>query len=135
MASWNVYLQNEGFEKLKEARNLTEVASKDDPEDNPYRSMYKAREILQAVKKSVKKLTDKNERHSKENLIFLWAALELRLGILSNSIYELPTIIVLNLKIAYYTSKQRNHCLPEAEQGLLLSDETRTNYGRINVSA
>ena len=81
MASWNVYLQNEGFEKLKEARNLTEVASKDDPEDNPYRSMYKAREILQAVKKSVKKLTDKNERHSKENLIFLWAALELRLGI------------------------------------------------------
>ena len=83
MAAWNAYLQNEGFEKLKEAKAFTEVASKDDPEDNPYRSMYKARELLQTVKKSLKKLTDKNERKSKEELILQWAALELKLGIYS----------------------------------------------------
>ena len=80
MASWNAYLQNEGFEKLKEAKHLTEEVSKNDPEDDPFRSMYKARELLETVKKALKKLTDKNERKSSEELIILWAALELRLG-------------------------------------------------------
>ena len=80
MASWNVYLQDEGFEKLKEAKHLTEDLSKDDPEEEPFRSMYKARELLQAVKKHLKKVTDKNERSTNEDLILLWAALDLKLG-------------------------------------------------------
>ena len=93
MASWNAYLQNEGFEKLKEAKHLTDEVSKNDPEDDPFQSMYKARELLETVKKYLKKLTDKNERNCSEELIILWAALELRLGKMNIVYYQILPVL------------------------------------------
>ena len=78
MAAWKDFLVREGFEKLSEAKNYTETLSIDDPEDEPYRSLYKARENYKAVKKFLKKFADK--RHPDEDLLFIWAALELKLG-------------------------------------------------------
>ncbi|KAH3855037.1 KIF-binding protein-like [Dreissena polymorpha] len=78
MAAWKEFLTNEGFEKLKEARHFADELAKDDPDEEPYRSLYKARDLLNSVKKVLKKTADK--RHWDADFYFVWCALELKLG-------------------------------------------------------
>ncbi|XP_053399611.1 KIF-binding protein-like [Mercenaria mercenaria] len=89
MAAWKDFLLREGYENLSEAKKYAEELSNDDPEDEPYRSLYKARENYKTVKKVLKKFADK--RHADEDLQFLWAALELKLGINYTSTEEQGT--------------------------------------------
>ncbi|XP_052768900.1 KIF-binding protein-like [Mya arenaria] len=79
MASWKDILENEGYNQLIEAKKYTEELAKDDPEDEPYRSLYHARGIYKSVHKLIKKTADKH--HWDEDFYFVWSALELKLGI------------------------------------------------------
>ncbi|KAL4238818.1 hypothetical protein ACF0H5_003525 [Mactra antiquata] len=78
MASFQEYLQDEGYEKLKEARKYVEELSLDDPDDEPYRSLYKGREIYKDVRRTLKRYQDK--RQVGEEYPFILAVLELKLG-------------------------------------------------------
>ena len=78
MASWREFLDQEGYENLSKAKILTDVTSKDDPEDDPFKSLYEARDHYKSVQKVIKKWADK--RKVEDDLKFLSAAVELRLG-------------------------------------------------------
>ena len=81
---WLEFMRSEGFDRLVEARKLSEDESKNDPEDDPFRSKYKAREIISDLKKQV---TDRVESHPEDlSLKFFKAAFHLKLG--SNYIGE-----------------------------------------------
>ena len=79
MAAFDEYLLQEGYENLEEARKLSEVESKDDPEDDPFKSKYKARTILQAFKSKIEGFL--NDDPSNESLMFLSAAVTYRLAV------------------------------------------------------
>ncbi|WAR19479.1 hypothetical protein MAR_001317 [Mya arenaria] len=68
MASWKDILENEGYNQLIEAKKYTEELAKDDPEDEPYRSLYHARGIYKSVHKLIKKTADKH--HWDEDFYF-----------------------------------------------------------------
>ncbi|KAL3872895.1 hypothetical protein ACJMK2_036075 [Sinanodonta woodiana] len=76
MATLREYLALEGYQIFEEARKLSEELSKNDPEDEPYKSMYKARELLFTIRGKLESFSDDNE-----GLKFLCAALELTIGI------------------------------------------------------
>lgn len=78
MASWREYLINEGYAKLAEAKKYTEELSLDDPEDDPFRSFYIARDSYNAVKKVLKKNSDKGQEDG--DFVFVMAALDLKIG-------------------------------------------------------
>lgn len=79
MAAWRDYFVREGYTKLAEAKKYAEEMSLDDPEDDPYRSLYIARDHYNAVKKVLKKNVDKGQEDNE--LVFVMAALELKLGL------------------------------------------------------
>jgi len=93
MASWKEFLESEGFEKLLEAKRYTEELAKDDPEDEPYRSLYHARDNYKFVNKVFKKTADK--RHWDEDFGFVWSALQLKLGTFSQAL-KLNMCVYLN---------------------------------------
>lgn len=76
---WKEYLYSEGYEKLSEAKRYSDELSLDDSDDDPYRSFYIARDNLSAVRKILKKNFDKWK--DDEDFIFVWAALEIRIGL------------------------------------------------------
>lgn len=76
---WKEYLYSDGYEKLSEAKRYSDELSLDDPDDDPYRSFYIARDNLSAVRKILKKNFDKWK--DDEDFIFVWAALEIRIGL------------------------------------------------------
>ncbi|XP_038058276.1 KIF-binding protein-like [Patiria miniata] len=55
MAAYSDFLTDEGFSKFEEARRLSEEDSKNDPETNPFKSKYAAREILQDLRAKLEK--------------------------------------------------------------------------------
>lgn len=48
-------------EKFRLAQQLSEVESKKDPENNPFRSKYKARDLLNEIRCSLKKIESEEE--------------------------------------------------------------------------
>ena len=78
MADSHGFLESEGYELFKKAIYLSKEASKNDPEDKPYKSFYEAREILSDLRI---KLNDfySNDPNSR-NLLFALASLDLHLG-------------------------------------------------------
>ncbi|XP_013396332.1 KIF1-binding protein homolog [Lingula anatina] len=76
MANVEQYLLDEGYEKFKEAYRLSDIESKNDPEEEPYRSKYKSREILKQLHEKISDLRDENE--SKDDL----EKTKIRLGLL-----------------------------------------------------
>ncbi|KAK3093255.1 hypothetical protein FSP39_013294 [Pinctada imbricata] len=75
---WDEFMQVEGFERLEESRKLSEDESKNDPDEEPFRSKYKAREILEEMKKKVENLLESHPDN--EMLTFYKAAFSLKLG-------------------------------------------------------
>jgi len=98
MATWRDYLTNEGYEKLSEAKNYSEILSLDDPEDDPFRSFYIARDNYNAVKSVLKKSTDKCT--DDDGFCFVVAALELRIGEWFVSLFHL--FLKLGVSLCHY---------------------------------
>ncbi|XP_063952725.1 KIF-binding protein-like [Lytechinus pictus] len=67
------------IEKYSEARKLSEEASKKDPETNPYKSKYQARELLHEIRKELENASEQGEE-SKE-LKFRLALIQYQLGV------------------------------------------------------
>ncbi|XP_069117870.1 KIF-binding protein-like [Argopecten irradians] len=86
---WKDYLEAEGFSQFEEARKLSDEYSLDDPEDDPYLSKYKAREILSGIKEKLKTFFEANP--DCEHLRFASAALDVKLGANYVDTEELPT--------------------------------------------
>lgn len=72
-------MMSEGYDKLILAHKLSEIDSKNDPEDEPFKSKYKAREILIEVKDKLKELLE--EQNKPEQYRVFSAVLDLKLGI------------------------------------------------------
>ena len=74
---WQDFLTNNGFEKLEEATKLSD--EDDDPETDPYRSKYKAREIYVELQEKLKNCY----RNEEENIDFqiIKAILNLKLAV------------------------------------------------------
>ncbi|XP_033736079.1 KIF-binding protein-like [Pecten maximus] len=86
---WHNYLNEEGFSQFEQARKLSDEYSLDDPEDDPYLSKYKAREILCGIKEKLKSLFEANP--DCEHLRFASAAVDVKLGSNYVDTEELPT--------------------------------------------
>lgn len=71
-------LSDEDLSSYEEARKLTEETSKSDPENEPFRSKYKARELLQELKN---KIEHSIEDHPSEELVLLSCCLQYHLGL------------------------------------------------------
>lgn len=73
------FLNEEGDVLYKAALKLTDETSKSDPEDDPYKSMYKARELWLILKEKVEK--NRNSAVEVSDWLFLEAAVHLKLGV------------------------------------------------------
>lgn len=79
---------NSVSEEIAKAAQLNDIESKNDPDTDPYKSKYKAREIWQDLKNSIDKVaTDISD----ERWSFLLAGLDMRLGINFIETEELST--------------------------------------------
>ncbi len=77
MAAFEQFVVTEGEEKYQEALHLSTEFSATDPETEPYKSKYKAREILSELKLSAEKHEDQNDERWK----FLMCTLDYLLGV------------------------------------------------------
>jgi tetratricopeptide (TPR) repeat protein len=78
MAGVTEFLEEEGYEQFKKTIHLSKEASKNDPEDEPYKSLYEAREILSNLR--VKICDFLNENPQNKDLFLATACLDLHLG-------------------------------------------------------
>ena len=78
MAAVTSFLENEGYELFKKANYLSKVASKDDPDDQPYKSLYEARELLTDLRAKLSDFYDDDSNN--KDLLFALASLDLHLG-------------------------------------------------------
>lgn len=74
----NNWLRNEGYEKYKEARRLSEEESREDPETDPFKSKYTARRILSDLKVKLTSFVDGDIPSEKAKI--LMAALDYQIG-------------------------------------------------------
>lgn len=74
-------LFREVADKMKEALRLTDTEYKFDPEDFPYRSKYKAREILNEIKGSLDNCAPDTDDSNDRTIICLLAAVHMYLGV------------------------------------------------------
>lgn len=74
----NNWLRNEGYERYKEARRLSEEDAREDPETEPFKSKYIARNILSELKAKVAAFQD--DDISSEKLKILMSALDYQIG-------------------------------------------------------
>ncbi|XP_014773181.1 KIF-binding protein [Octopus bimaculoides] len=78
MADSRSYMIEKGYEEYKKAKHLSEEESKKDPENEPFKSKYKARDILLSLRDKMNAfLTDTNDLLTK----ILIAGLNLQLGV------------------------------------------------------
>lgn len=73
------FLNEEGDQQYKAALKLNDETSKSDPDNDPFQSMYKAREVWLSLKEKVEK--NRNNTVEISDWIFLEAALHLKLGV------------------------------------------------------
>ncbi len=79
MAAYQQFLLTEGEEKLEKVLRLSTEGSSNDPESEPYKSKYKAREIVDEVKNRAENFM--NENQDDESWTFLMATLDYLLGV------------------------------------------------------
>ncbi|XP_076463458.1 KIF-binding protein-like [Babylonia areolata] len=79
MAGFIEFLESEGYEQFKKANFLSKEASKNDPEDQPYKSFYEAREILSDLRIRINEIRNGEDPNSKDLLLAL-ACVDLHLG-------------------------------------------------------
>ena len=93
------WLRDEGYEKYKEARRLTEEESLSDPPNDPFKSKYAARNLLSELKARLESFESVEEEtlsedHSircRSNLRYRMAALEYQVGVNCIETEELST--------------------------------------------
>ncbi|KAL8611151.1 hypothetical protein ACOMHN_064441 [Nucella lapillus] len=78
MAGLRDYVEGEGYEQFKKANFLSKEASKNDPEDEPYKSFYEAREILSDIRTKLQEM--QNENPSNKDLLLALSSVDLHLG-------------------------------------------------------
>ncbi|XP_071787845.1 KIF-binding protein-like [Asterias amurensis] len=87
MATYMEFMISEGFAKFAEARKLTEEDSKNDPETNPFKSKYAAREIYQELRAKLEHYyginTDEQQQQQQQDsdLHLMLASLRYHLGV------------------------------------------------------
>ena len=74
----NNWLRNEGYEKYKEARRLSEEEAQEDPETDPFKSKYVARNLLSELKTKLESFQDDDS--PSEKLKILMSALDYQIG-------------------------------------------------------
>ena len=74
----NNWLRNEGYEKYKEVRRLSEEESREDPETDPFKSKYSARVTLSDLKAKLSSFQD--DGIASEKVKILTAALDYQIG-------------------------------------------------------
>ena len=74
----NNWLRNEGYERYKEARRLSEEEAREDPETEPFKSKYIARNILSELKAKISSFQD--DDIPSEKLKILMSALDYQIG-------------------------------------------------------
>lgn len=84
------WLRCEGYENYKEARRLCEEETREDPENDPFRSRYAAREIFSKLKAKLESLNQSDDAPS-EKMKVLTATLDFQLGINFIETEELST--------------------------------------------
>ncbi|XP_005093749.1 KIF-binding protein [Aplysia californica] len=91
MATLEKCLGPEGAELYKQARFLAEEESKKDPEEEPFRSKYKARELYDEINRKVldKLSVERGDETNKRAFLALSLCLELNIGILHMDTEEL----------------------------------------------
>ncbi|XP_076099497.1 KIF-binding protein-like [Mytilus galloprovincialis] len=87
--AWQDFLSSEGFERIDSATKLSDEDLNDDPEDDPYRSKYKAREIYLELQEKLKHLFEGDEENKDYHTIN--AVLNLKLAINYIDTEELAT--------------------------------------------
>lgn len=78
MADLHTFLENEGYEQFKKANYLSREAAKEDPEDEPYKSFYEARDILSGLRTKISDFLENDP--NKKDLVLALATLDLYLG-------------------------------------------------------
>ncbi|XP_078667027.1 KIF-binding protein-like isoform X2 [Branchiostoma floridae x Branchiostoma belcheri] len=86
-----VYLQEQGFEDYARARRLSEEESRQDPETEPYRSKYKARELLLGLSEALKGFLDESQAEENVELTLQLGEVFLHLGSNFSDTEEVPT--------------------------------------------
>ncbi|XP_019621113.1 PREDICTED: KIF1-binding protein homolog isoform X2 [Branchiostoma belcheri] len=86
-----VYLQEQGFEEYARARRLSEEESRQDPETEPYRSKYKARELLLGLSEALKGFLDESQAEENVELTLQLGEVFLHLGSNFSDTEEVPT--------------------------------------------
>lgn len=74
------WLKSEGYDKYKEARRLREEEAKNDPETEPYKSKYAARDILIELKEKLETFQSEDEECSEFTKLLL-ASLNYQMGL------------------------------------------------------
>ena len=74
----NTWLRNEGYGIYKEARRLMEEESLEDPETDPFKSKYAARNIMSELKAKLEGF--RNDDNPSEQLTILMSALDYQIG-------------------------------------------------------
>lgn len=74
----NNWLRNEGYERYKEARRLSEEEAQEDPETDPFKSKYVARNLLSELKTKLESFQDDDS--PSEKLKILMSALDYQIG-------------------------------------------------------
>eukprot|EP00058_Branchiostoma_floridae_P012335 XP_002597823.1 hypothetical protein BRAFLDRAFT_130184 [Branchiostoma floridae] len=86
-----MYLQNQGFEEYASARRLSEEESRQDPETEPYKSKYKARELLLQLAEALQGFQDESQAEENIELTLQLAELWFHLGVNFSETEEVPT--------------------------------------------
>ncbi|KAI8487472.1 hypothetical protein Bbelb_347060 [Branchiostoma belcheri] len=86
-----VYLQEQGFEEYARARRLSEEESRQDRETEPYRSKYKARELLLGLSEALKGFLDESQAEENVELTLQLGEVFLHLGSNFSDTEEVPT--------------------------------------------
>jgi hypothetical protein len=84
------WLKSEGYEKYKESRRLSDEESKNDPETEPYKSKYAARDILLELKEKLETFQSEDEQRTAFIKVLL-ATISYQLG-LNYSATEEPSL-------------------------------------------
>ena len=84
------WLRCEGYEKYKEARRISDEESREDPESEPFKSKYAARDLFCELKTKLESFNQSGEEPS-ERLMALSACVEYQLGLNYVDTEELST--------------------------------------------
>ncbi|XP_071942674.1 KIF-binding protein-like isoform X2 [Antedon mediterranea] len=81
MSTFDQFRLASGCKQYLEARHLSEELSQHDPETEPFKSKYKAREVLAELKKSLSEFSEQEQQDFSEDVLACEALLEYQLAV------------------------------------------------------